>query len=130
MSLIRRKIMTYMGNTVKVNMTTGEIGSIPIDESITKQFLGGRGLGIRLLWKMTSPEMDAFSSETPLMFLTGPYTGTGVFSGFYNVTTLSPLTGSAVSAHSGGSFGPALKKAGYDGLVVVGRAEKPTYILL
>ena len=122
--------MSYLNNIAEVNMITGEAKRISIHENIKKQFLGGRGLGIRLLWEMTSPEMDAFSPENPLMFLTGPYTGTGVFSGFYNVTTLSPLTGSAVSAHSGGSFGPTLKKAGYDGLVVVGRADKPTYILL
>jgi len=122
--------MTYIDNTVKVDMTTAQIGRIQIEEHIKRQFLGGRGLGIRFLWDMVSPDMDPFSPENPLMFLTGPYTGTGVFSGFYNVTTLSPLTGSAVSAHSGGSFGPTLKKAGCDGLVIVGRADRPSYILL
>lgn len=120
----------YINNFVKVNLSNASVEVFHVGNETLRNFLGGRGLGIRLLWDFAPQNVDPFSPINPLIFVTGPYTGTGVFSAYYNATTLSPLTGTAASAHSGGSFGPALKKAGFDGLVVIGKAEKPVYLLL
>ena len=120
----------YMEKFLKVDLTSGEISELPISKEWKMHYLGGRGMGIRLLWEYAPKGVDPLAPENPLIFMTGPYTGTGVFSAFYNVTTRSPLTGTAASAHSGGTFGPALKRAGLDGLMVVGQSEKPVYLLI
>jgi len=120
----------YMGKFSKIDLTTGEISELSISKEWKLHYLGGRGLGIRLLWEYAPKGVDPLSPENPLIFMTGPYTGTGVFSAFYNVTTRSPLTGTASSGHSGGSFGPALKRAGLDGLMITGQSEKPVYVLI
>lgn len=120
----------YMDKFLKVDLTSGEISELPISKEWKMHYLGGRGMGIRLLWEYAPKGVDPLAPENPLIFMTGPYTGTGVFSAFYNVTTRSPLTGTAASAHSGGTFGYALKRAGLDGLMVVGQSEKPVYLLI
>ena len=120
----------YMDKFLKVDLTSGEVSELPISKEWKMQYLGGRGMGIRLLWEYAPKGVDPLAPENPLIFMTGPYTGTGVFSAFYNVTTRSPLTGTAASAHSGGTFGHALKRAGLDGLMVVGQSEKPVYLLI
>ena len=120
----------YMDKFLKIDLSTGEISELPISEEWKLDYLGGRGLGIRLLWDHAPKGVDPLSPKNPLIFVTGPYTGTGVFSAFYNVTTRSPLTGTASSGHSGGSFGPALKRAGLDGLMITGKSEKPVYLLI
>jgi aldehyde:ferredoxin oxidoreductase len=120
----------YMGKIMRINlsMRTHEIDTI---ESDTKEkYIGGRGLGIWLLAKETQADVDPYAEENNIIFMTGPYTGTGVFSAFYNVTTKSPLTGIAASSHAGGTYGPMLKRAGYDALIITGKAEQPTYLHL
>ncbi|MCD4741369.1 MAG: aldehyde ferredoxin oxidoreductase family protein [Desulfobacteraceae bacterium] len=120
----------YMDNSLKIDLTSGVVSKLPISKEWKMHYLGGRGMGIRLLWEYAPKGVDPLSPANPLIFMTGPYTGTGVFSAFYNVTTRSPLTGTAASAHSGGTFGPALKRAGVDGLMIVGQSEKPVYLLI
>ena len=120
----------YMGRILNIDLSTGEISEVAINEELQLHYLGGRGLGIRLLWEHAPKGVDPLSPENPLIFMTGPYTGTGVFSAFYNITTRSPLTGTASSGHSGGTFGPALKRAGVDGLMITGQSEKPVYLLI
>ena len=120
----------YMDRFLKIDLSTGEITELQISKALKLHYLGGRGLAIRLLWEHAPRGVDPLSPENPLIFMTGPYTGTGVFSAFYNVTTRSPLTGTAASCHSGGNFGPALKRAGVDGLIIVGQSEKPVYLLI
>jgi len=102
---------------------------VPKDDVL--KFLGGRGLAAKILYEENKPRIDAFDPENRLIIMTGPYTGTyGSFTGFYNVTTKSPLTGAILSAHSGGHWGPMLRKTGYDGIIFKGRAPKPAYLLL
>ena len=121
---------SYAGRMLWVDLSTGEVRSQATDIAVLKDFLGGRGVGIRLLMELTPPGIDPLSPENPLILATGPYTGTGVLSAFFNVTTKSPLTGVAASSHCGGYWGPELKKAGFDGIVITGAAAEPCYLLV
>jgi aldehyde:ferredoxin oxidoreductase len=116
---------------LRVDLTSGRFADQEIDKDDQLKYLGGRGLAARLLYQENKPRTDAFDPENRLIFMTGPYTGTyGSFTGFYNVTTKSPLTGAILSAHSGGHWGPMLRKTGYDGIVFHGRAKRPAYLLI
>lgn len=120
----------YMGKILRVDLSnrTWKVDTIGLD--VKRKYLGGRGLGIWLLSKETQAGVDPYAEENVLIFTTGPYTGTGVFSAFYNITTKSPLTGLAASSHSGGTWGPLLKKSGYDALIIKGKADRPSYLLI
>ncbi len=101
--------------------------------SLTTRFLGGRGLGAALLWQAQCARRqaadDPLGPENPLIFAVGPFTGAPWPGGArYNVTFRSPLTGVYGYANAGGSFGAALRRAGYDALVITGRAEQPVYL--
>jgi aldehyde:ferredoxin oxidoreductase len=80
---------------------------------------------------MVDPKTDPLGSGNILVFAAGPLTGTGVPLGSrYEVSTLSPLTGTATSANSGGVFGWKMKSAGFDAVIISGKAEKPVYLFL
>lgn len=92
------------------------------------RFLGGKGAGLKILYDL-GLEQDPFSPESPLIFMTGPVTGSPIPTSARScVVFLSPLTRSAVDSHAGGHFGPALRKLGLDGLIVLGKAETPVYL--
>ena len=118
----------YMGKILRINLTKKTCVDDTIDPEILKKYLGGRGLGIWLLSKECSSDTDPFSKDSALIFCTGPFTGGGAFSAFYNVTANSPLTGTAGSGHAGGIWGPYLKKAGYDAIIIKGKADNPCYL--
>jgi aldehyde:ferredoxin oxidoreductase len=120
----------YTGKTLVVDLSNENIGTRDIEEGILKEFIGGRGLGIKLLMDMTAPKIEPLSPENPLISMTGPYTGIGVFSAFFNITTKAPLTAIAGSSHCGGKWGPQLKRAGFDGIIVEGCARNPSYLLV
>ena len=119
---------SYAGQMLWVDLSTGEAQSKATDIGILKDFIGGRGVGIRLLMELAPPGVDPLAPENPMILATGPYTGTGVLSAFFNVTTKSPLTGIAASSHCGGYWGPELKKAGFDGIVITGASAEPCYL--
>ena len=120
----------YMGQSLRVDLSTGEMQQKEVDPKQTMPYIGGRGIGIKLLCDTTSAGVDPLSPENPLILATGPYTGTGLFSAMFNVTTKSPLTGIAASSHCGGQWGPKLKKAGFDGLIITGAAKTPCYLMI
>jgi aldehyde:ferredoxin oxidoreductase len=120
----------YTGRTLAVDLTSGRIHERQIDAGTLHRYLGGRGLGIKLLMDMSPPRIDPFSGDNPLIFMTGPYTGVGVFSAFFNITTKAPLTKIAGSSHCGGRWGPKLKRAGFDGVIIQGSAQEPCYLLV
>ncbi|MEM3038895.1 MAG: aldehyde ferredoxin oxidoreductase family protein [Thermoplasmata archaeon] len=114
-----------------VDLSSGKISEKKIEKKLIEEFLGGRGLAIRLLYEENPPKVDPLSPENRLIIMTGPYTATaGSFTAFYNVTTKSPLTGTCSSAHSGGHFSPQLRRAGVDGLIIKGKAKKPSYLMI
>jgi aldehyde:ferredoxin oxidoreductase len=121
----------WMGNTLIVDLNTGQIHTEPLNMALAQQFIGGRGLGARLLWDIVGPDVDPLSPENVLIITTGPLTGTGFqTSNRFSVSTKSPLTGTVLDANSGGFWGMRLKRAGYDLMIIKGRASKPMYIEL
>lgn len=121
----------YVGRILFVNLSAGEVYEEAIDESLCRQFLGGYGLGLRIIWEQQAPGVTPLGPENILGFTTGPLTGTPALIGSrYMVVGKSPLTHTWGDANSGGSFGPHLKFAGYDGVFFHGRAEQPVYLLL
>lgn len=116
---------------LRVDLTAGKMSDQTVPAEDEAKFLGGRALAAKILYEENKPKVDPYDPENRLIVMTGPYTGTyGAFTGFYNITTKSPLTGAILSAHSGGHWGPMLRKTGYDGIVFKGKAPKPVYLLV
>ncbi len=119
----------WMGRVLLVDLTGGTVETHTLDMDMAHAFIGGRGLGARLLWELVGPEVTPLAPENVLIFATGPLTGTGYqTSNRFSVSTKSPLTGTVLDANSGGWWGMRLKRAGYDVLIVKGKAEKPVYL--
>jgi aldehyde:ferredoxin oxidoreductase len=119
----------WTGKILDINLSDGSIKTVPLDKDMARLFLGGRGLGARLLWDLVGPEVEPLSPENVLIFTTGPITGTGIqTSNRFNVSTKSPLTGAILHAYSGGWWGMQFKRTGYDALIVRGKAETPVMI--
>ena len=119
----------WNGKILDIDLTTLSHKSYPLDMKMARQYIGGRGLGARLLWDLVGPEVDPLSPENVLIFTNGPLTGTGYqTSNRFSVTTKSPLTGTVLDANSGGFWGMQFKKTGYDAMIVRGKAEKPVWI--
>jgi aldehyde:ferredoxin oxidoreductase len=119
----------WTGRTLDVDLTTGTIQTQPLDVERARLFLGGRGLGARLLWDLVGPEVGPLDPENVLIFATGPLTATGYqTSNRFTVSTKSPLTGTILDANSGGFWGMQLKKCGYDALIVRGKAGQPVWL--
>ncbi|MEM3713431.1 MAG: aldehyde ferredoxin oxidoreductase family protein, partial [Nitrososphaeria archaeon] len=126
------------GKVAEINLSENEIKILPTDENIIRKYLGGKGFCLAILYnelkkleKKGIKSVDPFGPENVAVIATGPATGIPVFPtpGRFHVMALrSPLTGSVASANSGGDFGPYLKFAGYDALIIKGSSEKPIYI--
>jgi Aldehyde:ferredoxin oxidoreductase len=119
----------YNRKLARINLTTGEIRTEELDIELAKKFIGGRGLGTKMLYDEGIATVDPLSSQNKLIYITGAVTGTkSPSSGRYMVVTKSPLTGMIACSNSGGVWGAKLKYAGWEALIVEGKAEKPTYI--
>ena len=119
------------GSTLlRVNLTTGKIRKEAIPRETVDQLVGGRGVGTKLLLdNIKDPGIDAYDPGNPLIFATGPLTGTyAPTGGRYMVITKSPLTGAVACSNSGGYWGPALRFAGYDYVLIEGEAKEPVYL--
>ena len=121
----------YIGKILWVNLSNGELKDEVLDEKLCREFVGGYGIGARLIYSRQKPGVDPLGPENILGFMTGPLTGTDApFGSRYEVVGKSPLTGGWGDANSGGDWGPWLKFAGYDGIFVTGISSKPVYILI
>lgn len=119
----------WAGKILDINLTEGSIETVPLDREMARLFLGGRGLGARLLWDLVGPEVEPLSPENVLIFTTGPITASASqTSNRFNVSTKSPLTDTILHANSGGWWGMQFKRTGYDALIVRGKAESPVMI--
>ena len=113
----------------RINLSTQKVTEERIDDKTLTKFIGGRGLGAYLALKEIPKGIDPFSPENKVYILTGPIVGTAAIeSGRYHVVAKSPLTGILGDANSGGQFGPWLRFAGYDGLILEGASEEPVWI--
>ncbi|MCS7124615.1 MAG: aldehyde ferredoxin oxidoreductase family protein [Candidatus Bathyarchaeota archaeon] len=120
----------YAGRILHVDLTTGKTRVEPLNEEYAKKYIGGIGLGMRLWVDYSKAGVDPFSPENPLVLTTGPTSGTIWPTGGngHAFVAKSPQTYGVAEAKSHGSFGTELKRAGYDGVIFHGRAEKPVYV--
>ena len=121
----------YCGKLLRVNLTSGEVKESPLpEESVLRDYIGGIGLGMKLIWDEVDPSVQASDPESPLMFLTGPLTGTSApSSSNLAVVCLNFNTPHAVATgHTHGYWAAYLKHAGYDGIIFTGQSEKPVYL--
>jgi aldehyde:ferredoxin oxidoreductase len=116
---------------LKVNLTTRETSPYTVPAEWERDYLGGASLAARLLYASLTRDLDPLSPQSPLLFMTGPLTGTaGPAAGRFVVCGKSPATGLWAESNCGGFWGPELRFAGYDGLWITGKAEKPVYLWL
>jgi aldehyde:ferredoxin oxidoreductase len=116
----------YAGRFLRVDLTEGLCSPFTVEDALLRKFIGGSSLGAKLYIDGFPLEADPLAPESPLMVMTGPMVGSGFpGSSRFAVCARSPLTGIWGESACGGNFGPELKKAGYDGIVITGRAEKP-----
>ncbi len=119
----------YNRKIARINLTTGEVRTEELDLELAKKFIGGRGLGTKILFDEGIAKVDPLSPDNKLIYITGAATGTkSPSSGRYMVVTKSPLTGMIASSNSGGIWGAKLKYAGWEAIIVEGKADRPTYI--
>jgi aldehyde:ferredoxin oxidoreductase len=119
----------WTGNTLRVNLSSGSVTREPTEPELAKLYIGGRGLGSKIYSDEVDPMVDPLSPENKMILATGPFTGTYAPSaGRFMVVTKGPLTGAIASSNSGGTFGPELKYAGYDVVIIEGKAQKPVYL--
>jgi aldehyde:ferredoxin oxidoreductase len=121
----------YMGKLLFVNLSTGEITEETPEGSFYRDYIGGYGVGARILYDRQKGSVDPLGPENIFALVTGPLTGSPAIGGArYQAMARSPLTGGWGDANSGGHFGPALKFAGYDGVFFSGISEKPVYLFV
>ena len=120
----------YNGKILFVDLTSGSIKEESLPEKVYRDFIGGQGLGARILYERMKPKADPLGPDNMLGFLTGPLTGTGIHGARYQVVAKSTLTGGWGDCNSGGTFAAELKAAGYDGIFFSGISLKPVYLFL
>ena len=119
----------WMGTVLKVDLTGEKIKKESLDESVARDFIGGRGLNSLTLFKEVKPGIDPLGPENVICFSSGPLTGTPLsLTSRIEVSTLSPLSGILGDGNAGGDFPTFLRRAGYDQIVITGRASSPKYL--
>ncbi|MEM2111424.1 MAG: aldehyde ferredoxin oxidoreductase family protein [Candidatus Bathyarchaeia archaeon] len=120
----------YAGRILRIDLATGRNHIEPLKIEMAKKYIGGIGLGIRLLLDNSKPQVDPFDPENPLILTTGPLSGTIAPTGGngHAFVSKSPLTNGVGEAKAHGFFGAELKRAGYDAVIFENKAEKPTYV--
>ena len=117
-----------MGQFLVADLTCRKAWTVPLPQWLKDDFVGGKGFGAKLLYDLTPAGADPLGPENVLMFMAGPLTATSAPAMRACVITKSPLTGIYLDSFFGGRFGPEVKFAGYDGLIILGRAARPTYV--
>jgi len=119
----------YMGKILRVDLSSGKLQEEPINARMKRDFIGGRGFGAKMLYDDLKPHTDPLGADNEMIFLVGPLCGTNAQSfGRWSIFFRSPLTGTGFSSTGGGFLGNELKAAGFDGLIIKGKSEKPVYL--
>ncbi|MGQ9515071.1 MAG: aldehyde ferredoxin oxidoreductase family protein [Thermoproteota archaeon] len=119
----------YAGRLLLVDLSSKSFRREPIDRSYVRLYIGGRGLGARYLLDHIVPGADPLGPQNPFIIMTGPFTGTPISSVHkFEVLTKSPLTNMYLCSNVGGTFGVELKKAGFDGLILLGKLPRRGYL--
>ena len=118
-----------MEKLLRIDLTEKTYEVQPIDPLLARDYIGGSGLSVRLLYEHINPDTDPLGPSNPLVYLTGPMVGTSMPSaGRCTVSARSPLTGLWGESNTGGFIGPELRFAGFDGIWISGRSEEPCWI--
>lgn len=121
----------WIGKMLRVDLTKGEWKAEELDRNLAQKFIGGRGLGSKILYDEIDPKIDPLSPSNKLILATGPLTGTSASAaGRYMAITKSPLTGTIACSNSGGHFGAELKFAGFDLIIIEGKSKDPVYLFI
>jgi len=121
----------YAGKLLFVDLTRGTVEEKALSEELAKNFIGGYGIGARILYDMMKPGAHPLGPDNVLGFMAGLLNGTGaLFGARYTVVCKSPVTGGWNDANSGGFFGPELKRSGFDAVFISGASDKPVYLFI
>jgi len=119
----------WMGNVLRVDLSKQKVSTEELDPVVCREYIGGRGFNSRTLFKEIKPGIDPLGPENVVCLATGPFTASGLTScSRVEVSTLSPYSGILGDGNAGGSFAHFLKKAGYDQIIICGKAQKPLYL--
>ncbi|NHI91140.1 MAG: hypothetical protein EAX96_01470 [Candidatus Lokiarchaeota archaeon] len=118
----------YLNKILRVNLTNEKINDEKFEDSILKKYIGGQGLGTRILYDELKPDIDPLGPDNKLVIMTGPLTG--VISSKFEILAKSPISKGIGDANSGGFWAPELKFAGYDGIIIEGASPEPVYLTI
>ena len=120
----------YLGKILYVNLDNKQTEDVKLPDEFLKKYLGGKGFGARLLYELVDEEVDPLSPNNVLIFMSGPLTGTAVPAMRGVVVTKSPLTGTITDSYYGGHLSHEINYAGYDGIVIKGKASSPVMLYI
>ncbi|MCS7116913.1 MAG: aldehyde ferredoxin oxidoreductase family protein [Nitrososphaerota archaeon] len=121
----------YRGRILRIDLTKNKVTVQEFDKAFSRLYLGGNGFSIRIILDELNPSIDPFDPENILTFMTGPATGTIIpATTRFHSASKSPLTNQYFDSTCGGKWARVIKLAGYDGIVIKGRAEKPTLLYI
>ena len=121
----------YAGRMLRVDLGSGQTSDAVFDEATLRKWVGGSGIGAKILYDEVSPEVPWDDPENRLIIATGPLAGTKVMgSGTFSAVTVGPLTGGATTTQANGFLGAFMKMAGYDGVILQGKSERWVYLYL
>ncbi|MCP4157156.1 MAG: aldehyde ferredoxin oxidoreductase, partial [bacterium] len=126
-----KKITGTNNRILEIDVSTRSFKETRVSETDRKKYLGGKGLGLKLLFDRMAPGIDPLGSENIIAIMTGVYLGSGApNSGRFSAVTKSPLTGIFTTSSCGGPFGMALKTSGWDGVLISGESREPVTLLI
>jgi len=121
----------YTGKLLRVNLSRPSLTEEIIDPQLLRDYIGGAGLGTRLMYDEVPPDTDPLAPEAKIIITTGPVTATALgTAGRYEVSFKSPLTGILCDSSSGGHWGAEFKQTGFDALIIEGKSPKPVYLYI
>ncbi|RLI06139.1 aldehyde ferredoxin oxidoreductase [Candidatus Bathyarchaeota archaeon] len=127
--MVTNNLHGWTGKCLTVDLSKKVFKKTSLEREILLQYMGGRGLGVRLLWELVDPKTDPYTPENLLVLATGPLTATQIpTTGRISIIGKSPLTNGVFYSSCGGFFGVSLKQAGFDVLVIRGKSERPVYL--
>ncbi|MCR5072562.1 MAG: aldehyde:ferredoxin oxidoreductase, partial [Clostridiales bacterium] len=123
------KYKGYMGTVIQIDLSNRSVAEYPWSDKERRLFIGGKTMAAKIIGDTVGADTEPLSEDNVIVVSTGPFTGSGCPStSRFNMSTRSPLTGFLTSSNCGGNFGYYLKKAGYDALVIRGKADSPVWI--
>jgi len=119
----------FFGKILRVNLSEKKVSTSTLPDDLLKDYLGGRGIGARILYEENPPRVDPYSPENRFILFTSPTMGTSAPCCVkLSLVTKSPLSGTILMTLAGGFFGSAFKRTGYDGIIITGKAKEPVYL--